>query len=296
MTDAATDIAAATTATPAPDGNNPQGTQVTTTTGNNDPQRSQISTEGKNAFVLPDEYKDKPWAEKIKSPEDAYKQIENLTALVGKKTIKPIDFETSTPEEIANYHKSLAPEKGVEAYKWSEHSMPEITGPIGEAMVEAGINPYQQKLLAEKFDSIVEKIAGEKASADTSEDGYVAIMKESFGDDYQASVGIVEKALKEFSSDDDKKVFDSVDNKTRAAVDRTTHNLVKFYEERISKILKEHGVVESGAQAEGGNGVNTVKSKAEQRSEIRAEMRALDGKPNSHQKMSELQQKLNKLL
>lgn len=309
MSEAATDTAAA-PATPAPEGSStPEGTQgqtgseTGTKTGEDGGNRAPLAGEGDNGtgdianeFALPDEYKEASWAEKVKTQEDLYKLIENQNTLIGKKTIQPIDFDNATDQEIADYHKSLAPEKGVEAYAWGEHSLPEITEPMAEVFVEAGINPHQQKLLAGKFDEVVEKIAGEKLEADTSEDGYMAMMKESFGDDYEKSVGIVENTLKEHASNDDKKIFDQVDNKTRAAVDRTTHNVVSFYEKKIAEMKEEYGIKETGAQAEGGEAGTQVKSKEEQRKEIRTQMREIDGKPNSFKEKQELQEKLNKLL
>lgn len=303
MSEAATNTTAA-PATPAPEGSStPEGTQGQTGSEGGVPEgdsgtRAPLAGEDgdSNDFALPDEYKEASWADKVKTQDDLYKLIENQNALIGKKTIKPIDFETASDEEISAYHKSLAPEKGVEAYTWAEHSLPEITEPIAEIFVEAGINPHQQKMIASRFDEIVEKIAGEKLEADTSEEGYMAMMKESFGDNYEKSAGIVEAALKEHANNDDKKIFDEIDNKTRAAVDRTTHSVVKFYEDKIAALKKEYGVVETGAQAEGGEGSNQVKSKEEQRKEIRAKMREIDGKPNSFKEKAELQEKLNKLL
>lgn len=306
MSEAATDTAAAAPATPAPEGGStPEGTQAqatdATTNNEGDAGRTALSDNDTSSsaggeFELPEEYREKSWANKVKSQDDLYKQIDNLTELAGKKTIKPIDFETASEQEIADYHKSLAPENGVKAYSWGEGSMPEITGPMSEVFVEAGINPHQQKIISEKFDSVIEALAGDKMAADTSEEGYLAMMKESFGDDYEKSTGIVENALKEFATNDDKKVFDTIDNATRAAVDRTTHSVVKFYEEKIASIKKEYGIEETGAQAEGGENGNQITSKEDQRKEIRAKMRELDGKPNSFDEKKKLQAQLNKLL
>lgn len=303
--EAATDTAPVTTDT-APEGDattQTQGTQDSTEgavkPSEDSGSRKPISDGGDEKtsdFTLPDEYKEKSWASKVKSQDDVYKLIENQEALIGKKVIQPIDYETATPEEIEAHHAKLAPENGAEGYVWAEHSMPELTKPMGDIFAKAGLNAYQQKVISEGFDTAIEQIAGDKVANDTSEEGYLTIMKESFGDDYEASVAVTENALKEFASDDDKKVFDEVDNNTRASVDRTIHKTVTFYEARIKAILDEHGVVESGAQTEGGEGSNATKSAAEQRAEIRAEMRELDGKPNSHEKKAELQKKLNKLM
>ena len=45
-------------------------------------------------FTIPDEYKDKGWAAKVKSEADMFKQLDNLSSLVGKKEIlKQPDWE-----------------------------------------------------------------------------------------------------------------------------------------------------------------------------------------------------------
>jgi len=301
MTEQATDTAAA-VAIPAPASEaatTPASeAQVTTeATGTDTTAEATAAGATTEEFSLPDEYKDKPWAEKIKSQEDAYKQIENLTALVGKKTIQAIDYETASPEDIEAYHASLAPENGAEGYSWGEESMPEITKPMADIMLKAGINSHQQKLIAEGFDGLIGQIAGDRMEADTSAEGYNAMMKESFGDDYEKIAGTIEATLKEhILSDDDKKVFDGVDNKTRVAMDRAIHSLMSKYEDRIKAILEEHGATESGAQAEGGEGGVQSATKAEQRSKIRAEMRANDGTINGHVRNAVLQQQLNKLM
>lgn len=264
--------------------------QVTTPEPTGDGDRAPISGDT-NEFSLPDEYKDKSWAEKIKSQDDAYKQIENLTSLVGKKTIAPIDYTTATPEEIAAYHSSLAPED-ISVYEFSEEADPDTSKAIGEVFQKYGIDKFQGKGLAEDIRGITSKMIEEKTKADTSEETYMEMMKESFGEDYKQSIGVVEKVLKTHASDDDKKVFDSVDNKTRAAVDRTVHAVSKQYEERIANILKEHGVTETGSQVEGAQGTNTGVDIGAVRSDIRNQLQQIDSRPHTAEEKRTLQNKL----
>lgn len=297
MTEAATDTAAA-PATPAPDGNaqatqaaTQKATQTTDTQTTPEPSGDTSTTNTTPEFSVPEAYKEKSWASKIKSEEDLYKQIDNLTGLVGKKAIAPIDFESATPEEINQYYGSLAP-ADVSEYDFGENADPDFSGKVAEVFKEYGINKHQASGLASK----INEIAASMHEANTDADGYMSMMKESFGDQYEQSVGIVEKALKEYAGDADKAVFDAVDNSTRAAVDRTVHNLVKDYEGKIAALKKEYGVTETGAQTEGEKGGTEVKSAEEKRAEIRAQIRELDGKPFGFEKKARLQAELNKLL
>ncbi len=304
MTQQATDTAPATTDT-APDGD-AQTTQ-TTDTQNTDTQTlantgDTTNTEGDRApinngaqtpdFSLPDEYKGKPWAEKIKSNDDAFKQIDNLTALVGKKTIPPIDYSTATPEEIAAHHSSLAPEN-IEDYSFSEGADPEMSKAIGETFQEFGINKYQADGLSKKIADISAKMVEEKTKTDTSEEAYMKMMEESFGENHKETAGIIEKMLKEHTKlDDDKKIFDKMDNSHRAAIDRTIHSVSEFYENRIKAILEEHGVTESGAQVEGSKGVNTGINVKEVRTDLRNKISEISARPHTAEDLQFLKDKL----
>lgn len=59
-------------------------------------------------FAIPEAYKDKPWASKVKSHDDLWKQLENTQSLIGKKAIAP-DFKTATPQEIEDYYSQMRP-------------------------------------------------------------------------------------------------------------------------------------------------------------------------------------------
>ena len=117
MTDEAVMDTAAAPATPAPETTSTPDVQVSevSETNNEGGERASLSEGGESSdFALPDEYKESKWAQKVKSQDDLFKLIENQDALIGKKTIKPIDYETATPEQITEYHKSLAPEDAIE--------------------------------------------------------------------------------------------------------------------------------------------------------------------------------------
>jgi len=251
------------------------------------PSQTEPAPEQSN-FSLPDAYKDKPWAAKIKTQEDVYKQIDNLNSLVGKKVLQPIDYSSATPEEIKAYHESLAP-KDVSEYKFSEGADPEFSKILGETFKEAGLNAYQAKLLSDK----VSQYSQSRMEADRSADGYIEIMKNSFGDEYEKAIGVVENNLKSHLSDEDKGFMDNMDNQTKGVVDRAVYNVSKAYEERIAKILKEHGASETSAHIGAESGDSTV-DVAEVRKNLRAELITLDKRPHTYEERKAIIDKLDK--
>ena len=257
---------------------------------NDDPNTTNAETPaGDSDFALPDEYKEKSWADKVKSQDDLYRQLDNLSGLVGKKTILPIDYESATPEEITEHHKALAPEKGLEAYGFKDINDP-LSKATGEAFLQSGITEHQGKAVLE----VVREAMGAQVADDTSEDGYLTLAKESFGDDHETSIKQAETLLKANASEEDKKFFDSIDNKARIALDRTVNNVAKSYEARIQAVLKEHGVKESGAQTDGNAGSPAADVK-DVRSDLRNQIIEMSkgDKPYTAQDKQALIDKLN---
>jgi len=304
MTETVTDTAPATADTaPAGDATTQTNdTQTTTTTdGDNgdataqaDDNRASINDGSQTDFTLPDEYKEKTWAGKIKSQEDAYKQIDNLTELIGKKTIKPINYEEATPEEIAAHHSSLAPEDVKDYGLTDGDGDPAFAEAVGGIFQKYGVDKYQAKGLAGEINAVAAKMVEEKTKADTSEEGYMKLMEESFGEDYKEQAGIVEKSLKEHAaSDDDRKALDELDNTQRALVDRTVHSLTKHYETRIKTLLKEHGITETSAQVEADKGSNSGVDINEVRSDLRNKMAELGTRQHTAQELQVLKDKLD---
>jgi hypothetical protein len=215
-------------------------------------------------FELPDEYKEKAWASKIKSQEDLYKQIDNLNSLVGKKTIAPIDYSTATPEEIAQYHASLAPDD-VSKYDFGEGADPEFSKQVAGIFKELGISEYQARELAPRVNEIAAKIVEQNEASSRSEEAYNSMLSESFGSEAGSVLKAVDTALVKHANEDDQKAFDGMSNEMRMAVNRTVHNM-----------LKEYGASERGVgEGRAGSAVG-VTDYAAQRSQLRKELRSLE--------------------
>lgn len=279
----------------APAANASTSTSTDTTDGTSATEDSTRAPISPSDFAIPEAYKDKPWAQKIKTHDDVFKQLDNLHSLIGKKTITPIDYLTATVEEISEHHRSIAPEN-VSDYDFGENSDPAFSSAVGEVFQKFGINTHQAKGLATEINTIAAKMAEEKQEKNTDIKDYMKIMQESFGDDHEKIVGVIEKGLKEHvESDSDKAALDSMDNATRAVVDRTVYAFMTKYEARIAKILKDHGVTETSAQIGGGEGMNKGVDIEAQKKDIRQQIAKLESGIHTAEDKQVLKDKLHKI-
>lgn len=201
-------------------------------------------------YAIPEEYKDSKWTEGIKSEEDLWKKLANSQKLIGEKTIKPIDYDTASAEQIAEHHKSLVPEDAG-AYKFGEEADPEFSKAIVPALQEAGIHPAQLKTLEPAINKIASDLVGKQHETDRSEDGYFELTEKAFGENHKEVIVQLENSYKEHLSDETKQFLDNASNKERVAFDQTVKSIIDAKDAQIKKILEEHGVEETGAQSEG---------------------------------------------
>jgi len=237
-------------------------------------------------FSLPDEYKDKPWAAKIKSHDDAYKQIDNLNTLVGKKTLQPLDYTTATSEEIAAHHNSLAPENILDYGLSQEDDSLDFSTFLGETYKEAGLTPHQAKLLNEKVTTKTVEMEAARTAAAADGGEYLKMLDASFGDGKGENIGkMLDGKITEYANKADVALLrDGIPNNTRLALDRILYN-----------ILDKHGANESGSQVEGDAGSTSTVSVEDSRRDIRKQLRDIEGKPFVGERKAELINKLNSL-
>lgn len=260
-------------------------------TGSPIPQPTEQKATEAPAFTIPEDYKDRGWASKIKSHDDLWKQLDNLDKLAGKKTIQAIDYATATPEEIAAHHAKIAP-KDRAAYEFPNAEDP-VSSAIGDAFIAAGINEHQGKDIIKRLAPVLSKMDEESRASLMSEEGYMKLSQAAFGEGFKEAIGKVEATLKTYAPDDaSKKVFDDLTNDQRIAVDKTIHAIMQAGEERVQKLLKAHGITETGAQAEGATG-KVAGNVEDVRKGIRQKIREMDSRPHTAQEKAALIEKLN---
>jgi len=242
-------------------------------------------------FVVPEAYRERGWAGKVKSVDDAFKLIDNQDQLIGKKVLTAIDYTKATPEEIAEHHAKLAPQDR-SAYKFNKPDDP-VSIAVADVFMKAGINEHQGNQILSQLHPVIMKMQEDQGAQATSEEGYIKLSQEAFGDKFKETLGRVEAVLKQNAPDDaSKKVFDDLPNDQRIAVDKTVNKIVEGYENRIAQILREHGITESGAQGEGGQG-KVSSSVDDQRKDLRAQIRKIDARPHTASEKQALIDKLN---
>lgn len=227
--------------------------------------REQVVTEpaapDQAEFTLPDEYKDKSWASKVKSQDDLYKQLDNLNSLVGKKVVIP-DHATATPQELETFYSSLRPKEKTD-YKFSEDTPDELKATYSDWAYEAGLSPLQLEKLAAKLN----ETSKAKYESDRSVEGFEGILKESFGDSYKATGAEAHKVLMKNLNETDKAVLDKLPNDVAGMVYRLAANLNKAY-----------GANEGG-KASSDNAGNPAEGKEARITELKKKMLELQRNP-----------------
>lgn len=236
-------------------------------------------------FKVPDAYKEKPWAEKLKSEEDLYKQIDNLSGLVGKKTLPPINLKEATPEQLETHFNTYRPENK-EAYKFGEGSDPEFTTGVSEVLYNVGISEYQGNKLIPAYQAL-EKKAMEKA---TSADGFKAVMTEQFGEKFDGIVVNSTKVFKDNLSEKNQQILDSMPNQYLGAVYELAHKM----SEKIDAVKKQYGVVENGDAHLNKGGQIAKADITEVRKGLRAKLADMDNRPHTQQEKDVLLAELDK--
>lgn len=178
-------------------------------------------------FKLPDEHKDKPWAAKIKSLDDVYKQIDTLDALKGKKTIVP-NLKEATPEDREAFYAQL---RGKDASEYqipkdTTVPIPDDTQPVvAKLFMDNGISPVQAESFLKGYLQLREKQIAQYYEPE----GFKKSMETAFGADWEKTTGQVRNTIKGMMNADDQAALDKLPNHLLGVIYRTLGNTVKAY-------------------------------------------------------------------
>lgn len=175
-------------------------------------------------FAVPDEYKDRGWAEKVKSEEDLYKQIDNLSSLVGKKEVhRQPDWED---EQSRN--------EFVSAMRPDDKADYEIPDTIGQdeadfyrdVMHENGISATQAKAIFEKV--------GELRAEHFDLDDMIDRQNKMWGKSAAENNKLVNDTLAQYGGDE-----------LKATVDALPNAMKEQYYSFVANYAKAHGINET---------------------------------------------------
>lgn len=256
---------------PKPDANPGMGGQDTPSAAPSDPKEP--------TFTLPDEYKDKPWAAKIKNEGDLWKQLENAQALIGKKTVVP-DLAKATPEEREAYYANFRPEN-VEVYGLADVSpdviLPSVRDALGKGLFENGVSPVQAKPILE---AVAAASLKEKEVAFSAEN-FTAEAEKVMGKGYDPKP--LQATLKStLSADTYKSLMEKIPNQ----------NLVQIHK-AMKEIVDAYGIKQSGAHVDAQPGTQQITDIAAYRKQLRDDIAALSKRPHEAAEKQALINKLN---
>lgn len=223
-------------------------------------------------FKIPDQYKDKGWASKVKSEEDLYKQIDTLDSMKGKKEVA-FDYENATDEEKAAHHSLYRPEKAedyVIKVEEGEDQNEAVASKMKEVFHKNGLHQSVVDDITKGF----QEIRAETISELFDPEKYDAMLQEKFGADFKKEAGFAANVFKEFATDDEKAMFDKGFSNQQASVMLGV----------IHKIAKAYGVNETDIGAgggAGGGGSNPVEKIEAKISAIRQDIANMPKRPHT---------------
>jgi hypothetical protein len=182
------------------------------------------STSSSAEFVIPDEYKEKGWSQKIKSPEDLWKQLDSTQSLIGKKSVVP-EFKDS--QEKMEYLAQFKPADKAEYRNYfPEEGVPDTTKEFfTNAFDEANISSEQaEKVLGKYFE--YEKGIQEQAF---SQEGFDSIKKTVFPENTEQRFEQVQGFLRENVSDERKEIYNKLPNEVRGLMLELADSLAQKY-------------------------------------------------------------------
>lgn len=261
-----------------------------TSTTNSDGSAKPTAPDGQpplpSSFKIPDEYKDKPWAAKVTSEAELWKQLANTQELIGKKSIVP-DLKTATPEQKEEFYKQMRP-ADPSAYKFTgDMASPDTKAAVGKMFMDNGISEVQGNAIIEQYTAM-----GEAAQAQMYDpEQFKETMKAQFGDDWEKVTGTSYNNLKAMMSDQDQKLMEHMPNAYAGLIYRTLGNTDKA----VQTMMQRYGVKETslahfaGSPASAGGGdINAA------RADLRGQMGRLAAGPHTADQMQDLRTKLAK--
>lgn len=231
-------------------------------------------------FKIPDAYKDKPWASKVKSIDDVYKQLDNLDSLAGKKAIIP-DLKTATPEQKEAFYAQL---RGKDANEYvipdnpAFPTTPETKTAVTEMFMKNGISPVQANEITKSYQEFGAKMMAEQFDPE----GMKTQLTEAFGKDWEAITRQTRNTIKGMMTPADQAMLDKMPNNYLAPIYRTLGNVIQKYGIRETDAAHFTGAVGSAVAGD----------MVQQRALIRGELNKLGDQPHTIDQANALRQKL----
>lgn len=218
--------------------------------------------------------KEKGWISKVLdekgnvSIEKLVQQIDTLESLKGQKTVA-FDWNNAKPEEIEEHLAKTRPESH-EVYDFVKGNVAEGTEEAIQKLFHGASLP---KPVANMLLNNYLNIEKQQMAIATSQEGFDAELKESFGDDYKTVATKAGTALKSVLSPDDVALLESVPNVYLGLIYRG-----------VSKLINDYAIDETAignTNAVGNRSPVTLAKLQEESKKAFDEIQALDRKPHT---------------
>lgn len=236
------------------------------------------------AFKLPDEWKDKPWASKIKSEADLYKQLDHLNTAVGKKMVVP-DLDNASDAEREEYFKLTRPANGIEAYQFGDSIDPDLKKGMGESLLKHGVSAHVANNIIKDYQAGEAKLLAAQYDPETIK----TTMEASFGKDWEVVTGATRNALSKVMSPEDNALMDNLPNAYISLIYKTFGNVLKA----VEKVRGDYGIKESAAHILAGSAPAAPLDVNAQRAALRGELGKLSSRPHTTAEKQAIINKIN---
>ena len=237
-------------------------------------------------FKLPEEYKDKAWASKVKSLEDVYKQIDTLDSLKGKKMVVP-NLKDASPEDREAFYAQMRGKDATE-YTIPDNDQFKATDLMKEGVpklfMDNGISPVQAEAVIKGYQEL-----GLKAlAAERDPEVFKGTMKQEFGEQWEPAVAKARNAITTMLGDAAQAELDTLPNSALAIMYRNQNKLV----DAVNATLKKYGATESFAHLGAPAGAVQPNDMGAQRQAWRTELAALSMRPHEAAEKDAIIQKI----
>jgi len=227
----------------------------------------QAATAPVESFSVPDAYKDKGWAQNIKSMDDLYSQFDNAQSMIGKKSVPSSDasdeqwnefFSQLRPEAADNYQ--LITPEGFEG-----EVNEEVQGQFKQLFHDIGLTDKQAQRLFEGYIDINKEAIGQEQTPEQMDAEFKDMMSEKFGDKATEAIKVANKYIGTLGEE-------AIDT-----MNRLPNEQLSVVIQALNNIHKDMGMEDSAPESSGGSTGTTIEELRSRATALRAEIR--DGDP-----------------
>lgn len=224
-------------------------------------QPSQPSSESQ--FAVPDAYKDRGWAEKIKTPDDLWKTLDNTQSLLGKRPAG-IPTNDAPDEEWQKFYQAARPEKADDYSLGDIEGMPEgvdlapYKAQAQNLMYEVGLTKKQADTMWKQY--VGAEMGAVKTASDALDKKYDETLNSLFGDKRADAEKTAQEAIKQYLPEDMRGSIGALAGHPEAmgAVIKLANEMNAALQSVKKEYGAEGGLPGSGAQAAGESINDTV--------------------------------------